>query len=391
MVSKIISDKYNIPTPIVTLLYGMLIGKHGFKLFVPHYIFSKDIISMASRIVLCLQTMVVSLSLPKRYIFTNGKSIVNLVIVIGALKCLLTFIILKVFTFLDNSTCWATAASLTPTDPILSSSIIKGKFARQHVPEKLQLLLTAESGINDGFGILMLSISLDILKSPSIAPGLYNFFVYSLGNKVILSGILGYFIGRAIQFIYKTTFKHGIVSSEIIGIQTFCLCFLAMALMEFIDGSELICIFFIGIGLNEDEWYTADGSSNRIAEIVESTFCKVLFIFIGTIIDFKRFTLRMIFVCATIILVRRPLILLFSHKTIPLLQNIKEALFVGWFGPVGVGALYYCLLYDKKADTLTIDYGICTVFLSVFIHGLSVPLYKLFRRIARQDVSAIEI
>lgn len=377
MVSKYIQDTYNIPTPILTLLYGLLLGKHGLHLLQPHYLFSKYVIAIASRIVLCLQTLVVSLSLPRKYIFTHAKSVFSLVIFIGFLKCTLTFIILRIFSYLDTSACWATAASLTPTDPILSSSIIKGKFSRKNVSEKLRLLLSAESGINDGFGILMLSISIDILKNPILLNGLFNFFIYTLGNKVILSGLIGYIIGRLVNKISKLSCSLGSLRSETIGIQAFCLCFFSMALMDALDGSELICIFFLGIGLNEDEWYSLENSSSRIAEIIEGAFCKVLFIFIGTIVDFNRFDLRMVILCILIIIIRRPLILIFSYKAIPLINSRKEAFFVGWFGPIGVGALYYCLLYDKKMDTLTIDYGVCTVFFSILIHGLSVPVYKL--------------
>lgn len=392
MVSKFIQDNYNIPTPILTLLYGLSLGKHGLGILEPHYLFSKHIVSIASRIVLCLQTMVISLSLPRNYVFTNFRSIFCLVIFVGFLKCTFTFLILKAFSFLDNSASWATAASLTPTDPILSSSIIRGRFAKQHVSETIRLLLNAESGINDGFGILMLSISIDILKAPVLFDGFFNFLIYSLGNKVLLSGVLGYVIGRTVQRLAKISCSLGFISSEVIGIQAFCLCFFSMALMDSLDGSELICIFFVGMGLNEDEWYTLERSSNRIAEIVEGAFCKVLFIFIGTIVDFNRFTLRMLAVCTLILVTRRPLILLMSYKMVPLIRNRRDALFVGWFGPVGVGALYYCLLYDKKMDTLTIDYGICTVFLSILIHGLSVPVYKLLKRAARpSDTGLIDL
>lgn len=395
MVSKLLQNKFNIPTPISTILFGLAIGKYGLRLIEPHYIFSKNAISVSARIVLCLQTMVVALSLPRRYIFINSKSVFSLVILIGFLKCTLTFAILKAFSFLDNSACWATAASLTPTDPILSSSIIKGKFSKKNVSEKIRLLLSAESGINDGFGILMLSISIDILHNPSLGTGLFNFFVYSLGNKVILSGLIGYGIGRITQKMAKFSCNLELITSELMGIQTFSLCFLGLGLMEALDGSELICIFFIGIGINEGEWHPAEASSNRIAEVVESTFCKVLFIFLGTIIDFGRFTIRMVVVCSFILVIRRPLILLLSYKTVPLIKNAKEALFVGWFGPVGVGALYYCLLYDKKMDTLTIDYGICTVFLSTLIHGLSVAVYQLFKdkldNTFETNIDAVEI
>lgn len=391
MFSKYIQENHNIPDPVVILVVGLLMGKHGSEMLIPHYVFSKKMVSISSRLVLCLQTMVVSLSLPKSYVKINGKSIFSLVIVLGFIKCIFTFIILKALSYLDNSTCWAISASLTPTDPILSSSIIKGKFAQQHVPEKLRLLLSAESGINDGFGILMLSISIDILKNPMIGQGIAHFFFRTLGIKVLLSGIIGYFIGILIQKITKKCCSMELIKSEVMGIHSICLCFLGLALMDLIDGSELICIFFMGIGLNDDEWYTLERSSNRISEAIESVSCKVLFLFLGTVIDFNRFTMRMVLICSAILICTRPLILLLSYKTVPLIKNKKEALFIGWFGPVGVGALFYCLLYDQKVDTLTIDYGICTVFLSTLIHGFSVPLYEFLKKKLGSPVDLVEI
>lgn len=43
------------------------------------------------------------------------------------------------------------AAGVTPTDPILASSVVgKGKFAQDHVPAHIRHILQAESGSNDG-------------------------------------------------------------------------------------------------------------------------------------------------------------------------------------------------------------------------------------------------
>lgn len=38
----------------------------------------------------------------------------------------------------------ALAACITPTDPVLASSILKGRFAEQHIPEHVRDLLSAE-------------------------------------------------------------------------------------------------------------------------------------------------------------------------------------------------------------------------------------------------------
>lgn len=46
----------------------------------------------------------------------------------------------------------AIGACVTPTDPVLSNSIVKGKFADKNVPPGLQKIVVAESGANDGLG-----------------------------------------------------------------------------------------------------------------------------------------------------------------------------------------------------------------------------------------------
>lgn len=52
------------------------------------------------------------------------------------------------------------SACLTPTDPILASAIVGGKFAEKNVPENIRFLLQAESAANDGLAYPFLSISL---------------------------------------------------------------------------------------------------------------------------------------------------------------------------------------------------------------------------------------
>lgn len=45
------------------------------------------------------------------------------------------------FTLLEAMTL---AACITPTDPVLASSIVKGRFAEEHIPEHVRDLLSAE-------------------------------------------------------------------------------------------------------------------------------------------------------------------------------------------------------------------------------------------------------
>ncbi|CAN9340339.1 unnamed protein product [Alternaria alternata] len=55
-------------------------------------------------------------------------------------------------------------ACVTPTDPVLSNSIVKGTFADKHMSRPIQKIIIAESGANDGLGYLFLFLPLYLVK-----------------------------------------------------------------------------------------------------------------------------------------------------------------------------------------------------------------------------------
>jgi NhaP-type Na+/H+ or K+/H+ antiporter len=82
-----------------------------------------------------------------------GKKWKSLAILLGPVMLSMwltsTFIIYALFPsqfgFLEAMTL---AACITPTDPILASSIVKGRFAEEHIPEHVRDLLSAERYIH---------------------------------------------------------------------------------------------------------------------------------------------------------------------------------------------------------------------------------------------------
>lgn len=58
----------------------------------------------------------------------------------------------------------AIRACVTPTDPVLSNSIVKGKFADKNIPKDLQKIIIAESGANDGLGYPFVFLALYLIK-----------------------------------------------------------------------------------------------------------------------------------------------------------------------------------------------------------------------------------
>ncbi|ADM11435.1 Na+/H+ antiporter [Encephalitozoon intestinalis ATCC 50506] len=379
LVSKHVKNNLLLSESLISVLVGIILGHHALNVFNTNYVYSKVIMYNFSRMVLCIQTMTVAMSLPKNYILEKWQSIFVLVGVVGIIKCSFSFGLVYLFTNYNMPISWSLASSLTPTDPILSSSIIHGKLAMKMVPERIRLLLAAESGINDGMGIFLLFLGLDLL---SLGPekGIYPFVVNNLLIRVFLSALIGLSAGILSRQSLKYCYTKRLVGVESFLAHSVILTVFSIALMEFIGGSELICIFFAGIMFSFDEWFVLETKNSNLQEITDTVLSTSFFLFFGSRIDFRRFTLSNVIVSLVILFVRRPIICYLIYRQIPELRSRREALFVGWFGPVGVGALYYALLTDKIQETLTIDFVSCTVFLSVVIHGLTVPIYTYMKR-----------
>ena len=109
---------------------------------------------------------------------------------------------------------------------------------------------------------------------------------------------------------------------------------------------------------------------------------------------------RLTVLALLVLMLRRIPIVLCLYKFVPLIKNWREALFTGWFGPVGVGAIFYyakaiegmrdsnIITDDRKpiAGTLTpIVYFI--VLSSVIIHGLSIPVVVAVQYVYRSIIT----
>ena len=106
---------------------------------------------------------------------------------------------------------------------------------------------------------------------------------------------------------------------------------------------------------------------------------------------------RLVFLGVLILLFRRIPVVLAMHKYIPEIEHFHQAAFVGFFGPIGVSAIFYLYVSLDFLQGVTVDgtpegalredakhlqdvmrvviwfLAIC----SIVVHGLSVPLGKL--------------
>lgn len=166
-----------------------------------------SIILYFSRLVLGVQLVLAGVQLPSRYLQKQWRP---LSILLGPIMtCMWLATSLLVWALVPNLPflhALAIGSCVTPTDPVLSNVIVKGKFADHNVPKDLQQIIIAESGANDGLGYPFLFLALYLIKyigtgtgvagqegGASAAMGMW--FGETWGYTIILSVVYGATVG----------------------------------------------------------------------------------------------------------------------------------------------------------------------------------------------------
>ncbi|KAJ0281310.1 hypothetical protein Brms1b_005381 [Colletotrichum noveboracense] len=236
---------------------------------------------------------------------------------------------------------------VTCTDPILSQAIAKGPFADKFVARPLREIISSEAGANDGFGMLP-SVSLSAL-----AP------LWLVG----ICGMLG--------------------------------------------TDDLLACFVAGNAMNWDGEFLAETEKrhDEVNSCVDVLLNFGGFMYIGTIMPWDQFNQpdvtgltygRLFALGGLVILFRRIPAILMCYKIMPkVCQNWKEALFMGYFGPIGAGAVFYVehtrhlfpeLGEGDEEETNLVRVMVPVVYwlvlFSIVVHGLSIPALNLIYKYA---------
>lgn len=146
------------------------------------------------------------------------------------------------------------------------------------------------------------------------------------------------------------------------------------------------------------------------SNVIDLLFNTAAFIYIGALIPFGSYIAarhvpetesgiavwRLVVLAISILVVRRLPIIMLVYKFVPDIKTVREALFTGWFGPMGVGAVFISTLArteltegQEEHDTSQVDrlrevispVVLFLVLCSVVTHGLSIPFFSLSRRV----------
>ncbi|KAG0292641.1 hypothetical protein BGZ98_002507 [Dissophora globulifera] len=282
------------------------------------------------------------------------------------------------------------AACVTPTDPVLSNSVVKGRFAEKHVPPRIRYLLSAESGINDGMGLPFLFLGLYLLIYPSVGEAIGKWFYLVWAYQILLSVVIGGVIGAVARKLVKGAKNRNLIDKE-----SFLVFSIALALAV----AGIVSI----LASDDFDWFSNEIAEAHIQEIIDMLLNLACFVYIGASIPFSSFgdasiglsVWRMIVLAILILIFRRMPFVVALKPLIPALTTYREASFAGWFGPIGVGAVFFSKVTAamtspehlgedppnaariERVRVVIFPIVMFLVFSSVLIHGVTVPLLHL--------------
>jgi sodium/hydrogen antiporter len=256
------------------------------------------------------------------------------------------------------------AAVLSPTDPVVTSTVVTA----QRVPEAIRHTLNLESGLNDGLALPFVLFFL-VLAAPGGDAG-------GEGVKVLGEAAFGAVVGLAVG-VAGGWLHHrapGGITRRYEGIYAVGFGLAAFGLADVTFGNGLIAAFVAGIVLGVTEHEITE-SFVAFSENVSSIFQVVTFFVFGALIvgtSYDGSILALLIFIPFALLVARPAAVLLSFIGTRLPGPQK--LFIAWFGPKGVASMLFALFVLDSAvsnGSLIFDVAAFVILASIIAHGLT--------------------
>jgi NhaP-type Na+/H+ or K+/H+ antiporter len=126
---------------------------------------------------------------------------------------------------------------------------------------------------------------------------------------------------------------------------------LTLIQFELIGWNELIACFFCGVAMDWDGELHEDDLHSHFSEGIDAILDVSVFTTLGTVLPWSVWLnpdppvsiARLVGFSIGILALRRIPAVLAVARWVPEIRTMREAIFVGWFGPMGIGAIYYAL------------------------------------------------
>ncbi len=371
-----------ISEPLVCAAVGVAVGPLGLGLLALHVGADPNgaaFMREAARVTLVIAVMGAAMRLPSGWLRRQWR---GLAVVLGpgmlamwGARALITWLVFH----LPGFVCLLIGAALAPTDPVLATPVVSGKLAREHISEDLRYGITAESGANDGIALpfVMLPILLLGTGRDPLVHWMVHVVLWEVGTAVAIGVAAGWLTCQLLRW----TARHYVEAGSLLTV-ALALALAVMAAERVLDGDSILAAFVAGAMLNQGYEGEAEKRQERFNEAISRFFDLPVLIIFGAALPWAGWAgmgWRAPAFAMAIVLLRRLPAWLLLRPLVAWIRNVPEALFSGWFGPMGIAALFYALEGQRRTGLSELwPIVSLAVIASIVAHGMTgTPLAAL--------------
>lgn len=333
--------------PLLGLVLGVLLGPQVLGLIDLPERERSALLEEGARLLLAVSLMGVALRYPARRLRPVAPPTAVLVVVgmlaMAAITAGLAWLLLG----LPLALAALLGACVAPTDPVLASSVVTGEPAERGLPERTRQLLSTESGVNDGLGLPLVLLGVAVLLGHSVGRSALD-GTYQVVVAVVVGLVLGLVAGRAVN----AALRRDDVDTGASLIFTLVLAVAALGVARLLHADGILAVFVTGLAYNRIVAQDEVGPQDTIDEGVNRYLVLPVFVLLGVELPWSEWVAlgpAAVVLAVAVLLLRRPPVLLLLAR--PLGLRLRDAVFLGWFGPMGVSALFYLTFSHSEGVT----------------------------------------
>lgn len=372
--------------PMLGIVAGVLLGPPVLDVLrMGSFTDEHSILHEASRVLLAVSVMAVALRYPFSVARTRWRPVTLLLLVALPVMAIVTAALGWALLSIPVATALLLGVALCPTDPVLASAAVTGDDAERDLPERDRQVLSLESGANDGLALPIVLGAIAVAGGMTAADAALTSLWEVLG-AVGVGAVMGYVGGRALQWGEQ----RGATASAPALFFTVVLALGILGVAGLAGTDGILAVFVgglvfnaVGTGRDRSAEVPIDEAINRFAVLP-------LFILFGAALpwsDWAELGWAGIALALAVLVLRRVPILYALRR--PLRLGKPDAAYLGWFGPVGVSALFYLTLEADKMDLdpVVLAAGSLVLAVSTIAFGLTGVLGRILYTKATGDAA----
>lgn len=372
-------------TPLVALAVGVALGpKVTGALELASWGSEEAILEQVARLTVALSLMAIPLRLPQRYVRSHRRPLALLVGPLMLAMWLASGLLAYGLLGLSLGAALLVGAVVTPTDPVVASSIVTGRLAERSLPARLRHLLSGESGANDALAYPIVLLCVLLLGQPA-SQALPEWLLRVVLWEVLVAAGLGAAAGYGAGLLLERAESHHTIERTSYLVYAIALTLAVLGGARLLGTDGLLAVFTAGLGLSRVLRESERLEEQNVQEAVNSFLTLPAFALLGLALPWEAWGElggAGIALALAVLALRRLPALLALHPGLDGVRGLRDALFLGWFGPVGVAALFYAQLAVRKTGVEAAwEVGSLVIVASVVAHGASAaPFTKLYAR-----------